>query len=609
MGLLSRSIKIQGDPLSDPVDITPVAVTSDSVGSFPNPATYLTGFGGHVLVSKGGSGKLSAVELHKMGQTNVMGRYPFHLHLLRGEGVHSYLTDSSIWNSFYRCVSVHGTDRSEVSRNVAYDAIGHCYYLEDGSEQDNMFKFNLGAYIHAIAESPHAKGPYGTSEFTGQFLHDVPQTNTLLNPADVAAGPFYITNAFNTFVGNAASGGWAGYSFPGLSQPLDANRNKGMVPRKQRLLKFDGNTAHSTGYWWENAGGVYVGGGLGYKDGASDQLVYNGGRQIHSGFQRETEEKDVLTNIKVAMASTGVLHWGNQIEIAGANFADFRRAANLFSGYRTGSKMHGVHATCYTAGNGLGIVSVPMPWKSLEHGRLAATSVAFNWYDTGQSHVLEDITWAECDGPTVQSVWGILTHSDEYVPEFMQVSANIRYKPVPPLEKIISPSRYSTEYGVSASARMMNWLDADGTAVLTGVPTILGSAVGSGFWHLDDACTHNTAWEMWSCPINNKLARLPGSIYLNHNDAVAKTVGKKICGNGNWVGLTCPVIGWVNHFGYKAAQRMALTAHPKITGPLGGYSESRVIHRSPFSKMVPKNLDLRSVFHPAHNGLESSIKR
>jgi len=49
---------------------------------------------------------------------------------------------------------------------------------------------------------------------------------------------------------------------------------------------------------------------------------------------------------------------------------------------------------------------------------------AFQWYDIGQSHVLNNITFRRCisSNPSqVMRTWELLTHSDQYVPENMQV--------------------------------------------------------------------------------------------------------------------------------------------------------------------------------------------
>jgi hypothetical protein len=48
------------------------------------------------------------------------------------------------------------------------------------------------------------------------------ETDELRNPADAAAAGFYITNARNWIYGNAASGGWTGFSFPNVPYPLGA---------------------------------------------------------------------------------------------------------------------------------------------------------------------------------------------------------------------------------------------------------------------------------------------------------------------------------------------------------------------------------------------------
>ena len=96
---------------------------------------------------------------------------------------------------------LHGTNNLQVSQNVAYDAVGMCFYLEDGVEEENVIEYNLAAHIHFM-EYP----VYSSSQFTD----DYPQTEYLNTPVDITAAGFYITNAYNYIRGNAASGGWAG---------------------------------------------------------------------------------------------------------------------------------------------------------------------------------------------------------------------------------------------------------------------------------------------------------------------------------------------------------------------------------------------------------------
>lgn len=59
-----------------------------------------------------------------------MHRYPIHFHLAQN-CTSCFVKDCAIERSFFRCVSVHQTHDMLVTRNVAYDIIGHCYYLEE----------------------------------------------------------------------------------------------------------------------------------------------------------------------------------------------------------------------------------------------------------------------------------------------------------------------------------------------------------------------------------------------------------------------------------------------------------------------------------------------
>ena len=75
------------------------------------------------MVRDGGIGQVEGVELFRAGQTNVLGRYPLHLHLL-GDSPTCYLKETSIHRSFYRCISVRATNQAIVADHVAYDVSG-----------------------------------------------------------------------------------------------------------------------------------------------------------------------------------------------------------------------------------------------------------------------------------------------------------------------------------------------------------------------------------------------------------------------------------------------------------------------------------------------------
>ena len=55
------------------------------------------------------------------------------------------VSKNSIIDSNQRCIVIHGTHNVTLEWNIGYNNFGHCFFLEDGIEQDNHFNYNLGA--------------------------------------------------------------------------------------------------------------------------------------------------------------------------------------------------------------------------------------------------------------------------------------------------------------------------------------------------------------------------------------------------------------------------------------------------------------------------------
>ena len=53
---------------------------------------------------------------------------------------------------------------------MAYDVIGHCYYMESGNEETNEVSFNLGAHIHQIGHFDNIRGQFTERTFTSAQL-------------------------------------------------------------------------------------------------------------------------------------------------------------------------------------------------------------------------------------------------------------------------------------------------------------------------------------------------------------------------------------------------------------------------------------------------------
>ena len=198
VGLLSRNIVIQGDA-----------------------GSLVSQFGGHILGTADGTMHVEGVELTRMGQKKVLARYPMHWHM-EGAVDGQYFKGSSVWKSFNRCVTVHGSNNATVQGNVCYDNIGHGYFLEDGAETGNLFEDNLG------------------------MLTRTPAAGQALIPSDVTPATFWITNPANTYRRNVAAGSRGfGFWFAFPASPTGLSTGSPLKPRETPLGEFSENVAHS----------------------------------------------------------------------------------------------------------------------------------------------------------------------------------------------------------------------------------------------------------------------------------------------------------------------------------------------------------------------------
>jgi len=198
VGLLTRNITIQGDS-----------------------ASITTGIGGHVMVMQGATAHVEGVTFTLMGQKSRLARYPMHWHMA-GAVDGQYFRNNSVWKSFNRCLTVHGTDNVVADGNVCHDHIGHGFFLEDGAESGNTFTGNLVMTTRA------------------------PATGEQVLPSDTRPASYWITNPDNTYRGNVAAGSrgigfWC--AFP--ASPTGLSVGAADLPRRTALREFKDNVAHS----------------------------------------------------------------------------------------------------------------------------------------------------------------------------------------------------------------------------------------------------------------------------------------------------------------------------------------------------------------------------
>ena len=220
VGMLTRNIRIQA--------------SADSDQSFS---------GGHVMAMVGSTMKVSGVEFYRMGQHENLARYPIHWHLV-GDAPGQYIQNSAIHHTFSRCVTVHGTNDVRVENNVAYDNVGHCYFLEDGVEHGNQYLGNLGMLTRCnptrACNSTNALNGSGA----GQNATDQ------LIPSDNTASTFWITNPDNTYRGNVSAGSeatgfWMAFPEHPTGKFEGTEISAKTWPRRTQLKEFSGNVAHS----------------------------------------------------------------------------------------------------------------------------------------------------------------------------------------------------------------------------------------------------------------------------------------------------------------------------------------------------------------------------
>uniref|UniRef100_A0A8B9FDY4 G8 domain-containing protein n=1 Tax=Amazona collaria TaxID=241587 RepID=A0A8B9FDY4_9PSIT len=197
VGLLTRNILIQGE------------MEDSCYGQNQCQFFSFDTFGGHIKILRNFSSvHLSGVELKNMGQ-QILGSYPVHFHLAEdvdergGYERPTYLDNLAIHHCFSRCVAIHGTHGLLVKDTIGYDTLGHCFFLEDGTEQRNTFYHNLGLLTKPGTILPSDRSEAMCLAIRSNVYGDyipVPSTDCM------AVSTFWIANPNNNLIENAAAG-------------------------------------------------------------------------------------------------------------------------------------------------------------------------------------------------------------------------------------------------------------------------------------------------------------------------------------------------------------------------------------------------------------------
>lgn len=190
-------------------------------------------FGAHMMVMGNAVLRLDGVELRRVGQGGLMGRYPIHFHLLSyapdgrliGDATAQSVVNSSIWNSANRCIVIHGANGVTVRNNICYDIAGHAIFLEDAVERRNVIENNLVLKVRQPLQPLQQHDRVGFRRGPSGFW--------LTNPDNIVRG--------NVAADAAGNGFWL--AFP--ERTLGSNKNVPLRPNHLPLGIFSHNVAHS----------------------------------------------------------------------------------------------------------------------------------------------------------------------------------------------------------------------------------------------------------------------------------------------------------------------------------------------------------------------------
>jgi len=180
---------------------------------------------GSVNFFHGSTGYIKYAQFDKLGPKEVLARYPIHFHHLKDSSRGIEVIGNSITYSDNRWITIHDSNGILVRDNVGYISQGHGFFLEDGTEFDNVFEKNIGI----ITKSELILG--GTSSV------------------------FWTQNPMNVYRDNVAvNGRYWGFFFEIPNTEVNfPSTGKEINLRSLQSLEFEGNTAYNY-----RAGGMKV---------------------------------------------------------------------------------------------------------------------------------------------------------------------------------------------------------------------------------------------------------------------------------------------------------------------------------------------------------------
>ncbi len=251
------------------------------------------GVRGHTMYHRGSAGSISYAEFRHLGKEGVLGKYSLHFHRVGDTMRGSSVVGAAIWDSDNRWITIHGTNYMVVRDCVGYQSVGHGFFLEDGTEVNNILDRNLAVQAYMAKKLPDQVLPFDQNDGAG----------------------FWWANSRNSFTRNVTcENDRYGYRFeakpnrnPGLTFPIlqpDGSRQNVDI-RTLPFVRFEGNEAHCDGKYGLNLGeGVdRVGPDHRHPFVIEDMKIW----QVHYAFRPESPSV-LVDGMTIYRADYGVYH-------------------------------------------------------------------------------------------------------------------------------------------------------------------------------------------------------------------------------------------------------------------------------------------------------------
>ncbi len=198
---------------------------------------------GHTMYHRNSAGSISYAEFRHLGKKGKLGKYSLHFHRVGDTMRGSSVVGTSIWDSDNRWVTIHGTNKLVVRDCVGYRSIGHGFFLEDGTEVDNILDGNLAVQACQGSPLPGQVLPFDRNEGAGFWWAN--SRNAFTRNVAVECDEYgfrYQADASEGFDPVLAVRG-----IDGTLRPVDI--------RTQPFLRFDDNETHTQRRYGMNLGG------------------------------------------------------------------------------------------------------------------------------------------------------------------------------------------------------------------------------------------------------------------------------------------------------------------------------------------------------------------